>query len=198
MKLIIISITFLSLSLLARGSKHHGPNYKDHIGFYWEDFEKTRIMKGVVGGKDARNRHTYIGLTKHLEGNKELLVPGVIYPWDLEPYMVYEWNERPKKIIADFKMLYTNYPDHMTWIKTNTSDIRQLVREKELISAGYDTRHRKYYIGRIPMNDNLILGKIIISNNGDNDGFFAFSKSGYHHAMEFEVLVHELKLNSIM
>ncbi|KAK5650133.1 hypothetical protein RI129_001162 [Pyrocoelia pectoralis] len=201
MKIILLFVV-LCLSVLVNGSRHNHHSHSgrhnhhshgDHIGYYWDDYKRNRLLKGVVAGKDIRNKEIYIGIAKHVEGNKEFLVPGVIYPWDAEEHMTYEWNKGPQTVTEGFRMLYSDYLDHMVWIQTNANDVRHLIHDKELISAGYDEEHNKYYIGRIQIDGLYYAGKIIISNIDDKNGFHCLTKTGYLHTNEFEVLTHQMK-----
>lgn len=194
MKIILLFVV-LCLSVLVYGGrhKHNHQSHSGHIGYYWDDFKIVRLFKALAVGQDIHNKDIYIGLAKHAEGNREFLVPGVIYKSDPETHMIYEWNKSPQKVTEGFRVLYSDYPDHMVWLQTNTNDVKHLVHDKELISAGYDEEHNKYYIGRIQIDGHYYPGKIIISNNDNKNGFHCLTNTGYHHTNEFEVLTHEMK-----
>ncbi|KAK4883653.1 hypothetical protein RN001_006972 [Aquatica leii] len=183
----VLALIFL-VHTLVHGHHHHG-HHDDHIGFFWEDYTENSLAHAVKGGTDEHDKITYIGQSKHVVDGKEVLIPGTIYPSDKS---IYEWNTNSQRVTKHFKILCTNYPDHMEWFSTDTEKVKKLLHEIELIEGGVDEHHNKIYIGRIKANDNLLLGKVLITND-DHAGYYTTTETGDIHSTSFEILSHVMR-----
>ncbi|KAB0797710.1 hypothetical protein PPYR_08703 [Photinus pyralis] len=136
-------------------------------GYYWREFNGKIPQDALPGGVNSQGVTTYIG---QVFGNN-LVIPAKI---DIvNDTVTYEWGYQEFVATENIKILCAKYPEEFQWLSTGHGYINQL-KGKHLIIGGYESG-ANIYIGRIQLDDELALGKVI---NGSNQATLNTTKDG--------------------
>ncbi|KAF2899601.1 hypothetical protein ILUMI_06575 [Ignelater luminosus] len=168
------------------------------VGYYWRGYDRDIPEDALPGGKDKRGKTTYIGQTLHGSscGSDVVIVTGHIY--EAEKQMKYEWGYRTQTASNPIQVLCTRHPEQFEWIETNIVDILNLT-DRHLVCGG---REKNYtiYVGRVQTDDEIAVGKVLISDLHYMEGFYAIvngTKLHIKHANQsYEVLAYNPSLSN--
>ncbi|KAF5298376.1 hypothetical protein FQR65_LT01154 [Abscondita terminalis] len=150
------------------------------VGYYWVPFTGVIPKKALPGGTNRNGTVTYIG--QAYDGG--LVTPAKI---DLDNNSVsYEWGYKEYFVTKGINILCVNHPEQFQW-HTSANGLLQNLKDKHLVRGGYE-EDANIYIGRIQLDDELSVGKVIegprqTTLNTVRDGV------GYQHAV-FQILVY--------
>ena len=136
-------------------------------GYYWREFNGVIPQDALPGGINSDGETTYIGQVF----SKDLVIPAKI---DIVNSSVsYEWGYEEFFVDENIKILCAKYPQQFLWLSTGNGLLGQL-KDKHLIVGGYE-EDANIYIGRIQLEDELALGKVI---NGSTQATLNTTKDG--------------------
>lgn len=135
--------------------------------YYWREFNGKIPQDALPGGINSEGVTTYIGQVF----GRNLVIPAKI---DIvNDTVTYEWGYKEFHATDNIKILCARYPEQFQWLSTGHGYISQL-KGKHLIIGGYE-EGADIYIGRIQLDDELALGKVI---NGSNQATLNTTKDG--------------------
>ncbi|KAK5646594.1 hypothetical protein RI129_005058 [Pyrocoelia pectoralis] len=136
-------------------------------GYYWREFDGKIPQDALPGGINSEGVTTYIGQVF----GRNLVIPAKI---DIvNDTVTYEWGYKEFLATENIKILCARYPEQFQWLSTGHGYMSQL-KGKHLIIGGYE-EGADIYIGRIQLDDELALGKVI---NGSNQATLNTTKDG--------------------
>ncbi|KAK4880434.1 hypothetical protein RN001_008580 [Aquatica leii] len=175
-KYIVLSLCFYTIvcEFVMESEKNPVP------GYYWKKFNGVIPKNALPGGTNRNGTVTYIGQVY----DKQLVIPAKI---DIDNSSVsYEWGYQEHFVTENINILCVDHPEQFQWL-TSANGLLHNLKDKHLVTGGYEEESH-IYIGRIQLDDELSLGKIIqgprqTTLNTVRDG------TGYQHAA-FQILVY--------
>ncbi|KAF5293137.1 hypothetical protein FQA39_LY13747 [Lamprigera yunnana] len=146
--------------------------------YYWKEFNGVIPKDALPCGLNSNGTTTYVGQVYH--GN--LVTPVKI---DIDTDVIsYEWGYKEYTVNENIKILCGKHVEQFQWLNTANRLIHTL-KDKHLIIGGYE-EGGNIYIGRIQLDDELSVGKIV---DGPNQSTLNTVKNGtgYQHAA-FQIL----------